>query len=76
MCPHILKKRLKPFVKSFGAKYFHKCSYNIPKGPPKERCGEQTKAETNVSRFKITSISRWKSSTKGKKSTSTNGWRR
>jgi hypothetical protein len=30
MCPHSLKKRSKPFAKSFGTKWFHKSSYTIP----------------------------------------------
>jgi len=71
-----LKKRSKPFIESFGIKQFHKSSYIIPKRPLEERCGEQTKVETNASRFKITFISRWESSTKGGRSTLVGGWRR
>jgi hypothetical protein len=76
MCPHTLKKKLKPFVESFGTKNYCKNSYTIPKGPPKERCDEQAKVEINVFQFKITSISIWKSSTKKGKSTSKNEWRK
>jgi hypothetical protein len=45
MCPHTSKKRLKPLVKSFGTKQFHKSSYIIFEGPLKEKHGEQTKVE-------------------------------
>jgi hypothetical protein len=43
MCPHTSKKRSKPFAKSFGTKQYHKSSYTILKGPPKEKRGEQNK---------------------------------
>jgi hypothetical protein len=36
MCPHILKKRSKPLVESFGTKQYHRGSYNIFKRPPEE----------------------------------------
>jgi hypothetical protein len=49
MCLHTSKKNLKPVTKSFGAKYFHKNSYTIPKGPLEERHGEQAKAMINAS---------------------------
>jgi len=76
MCPHTLKKRLKPFVKSFGTKHSYKGSYTVFEGPPEERCGEWAKAKINASWSKVTFVSKWKSLMKGKKSTSTNGWRR
>jgi hypothetical protein len=53
-----------------------KSSYTIPKGPSKERRGEQTKIKINASQSKITFVSRWKSLTKGGKSTLAYGWRR
>jgi hypothetical protein len=65
MCPHTLKFFLKPLAKSFGTKYFHKSSYTIFEGPPKERCGERTKTKINASQSKVTSISRWQSLMKG-----------
>jgi len=40
MCPHTLKKRLKPLAESSGIKQSHKSSCTIPEGPPKERRGE------------------------------------
>jgi hypothetical protein len=49
ICPQTSKKRLKPFVKSFGTKQFCKSSYTIYQGPLEERCNERTKTETNVS---------------------------
>ncbi len=76
MCPQTLKRRLKPFVESFGAKHFCQIAFTIFKRPPKERRGEQAKAEINVFQFKVTSISRWKSSTKGGISTLENEWRK
>jgi hypothetical protein len=76
MCPHTLKKRSKPFVKSCRTKQYHKSSYTIPEGPLEERCGEEAKVHINASQFKITSISWWKSSTKRRKPTSTSGWKR
>ncbi len=75
MCPHTLKKKPKPFAKSSKTKQSRKSSYTIPKGPLK-RQGERAKAKTNASQSKITSMSRWKSSTKGGKSTLASGWRR
>ncbi len=74
--PTYLKKRSKPFIESFGTKQFCKSSYTISEGPRKERCGEWTKEKINASWSKITSISKWTSSMKGRKSTSINGWRR
>ncbi len=44
--------------------------------PLKERRGEWTNIEINASWSKITFISRWKSSTKGGRSTSTSGYKR
>ncbi len=76
MCPHILKKKLKPLVKSLGTKQSHKSSYTILEGPSEERCDERTKIETNVFWSKVTFVLRWKSSMKGGKSTSASGWRR
>jgi hypothetical protein len=67
--PTYLKKRSNPLTKSSRTK----SSYTIPKGPLKERHGEQAKAKINASQFKVTSISRLKSSTKGGRSTS-NKW--
>jgi hypothetical protein len=52
MCPHISKKRSKPFAKSSGTKQSHKSSYTIPKGPPEGRCGEQAKTNINASQSK------------------------
>jgi hypothetical protein len=49
MCPHILKKSSKPFVKSSGTKQCHKSSYTISERPPEERHGEQTNVEINAS---------------------------
>jgi hypothetical protein len=76
MCSHTSKKRSKPLTKTFGTKPFHKSSYTILEGPLEKRHGEQVKTKINASQFKITLVSGWKSSTKGKKSTSTSGWRR
>jgi hypothetical protein len=41
-----------------------------------ENSGEQARVEINVFRSKMTSISRWKSLTKGRRSTLANGWGR
>ncbi len=51
-------------------------SYTAPKGPPEKRRGEWTKEKKNAFWSKITSVSRWKSSTKGGRSTLASGWRR
>ncbi len=74
MCPHTSKERSKPLAESSRTKHFRKSSYTIPKGPPEEKHGEWTKASTNASWFRVTSILGWKSSTKGGKSTSTNAF--
>jgi hypothetical protein len=37
------------------------------KRPSEERCGEQAKVKKNVFQSKVTSVSRWKSSTKGER---------
>jgi hypothetical protein len=76
MWPHNLKKRLKPLTKSSRTKQSYRSSYTIPKRPLEERHGERTKAETNASQFKITFISKWKSSKNGGRSTSIGGWRK
>jgi len=65
MCPHASKKRSKALAKSSRTKQSCKSSYTIPKKPLEERCDKRAKAETNVFRFKVTSILGWKSSTKG-----------
>jgi hypothetical protein len=76
MCPHTLKKRLKPLAKSSKTKQSRRSSYTIFERPPEKRHGEQAKVEINVSRSKVTFVLGWKSSTKGAKSTSIGGWRR
>jgi hypothetical protein len=68
-CAHILWKIGKSyFAKSFGRKQYPKSSYTIPKGPLEKKCGEWTKANINAFQCKVTSVSEWKSSTKGGKS--------
>jgi hypothetical protein len=37
MCPHTLKKRLKPLAKSSRTKQYCKSSYTIPEKPPEEK---------------------------------------
>ncbi len=76
MCPHTTKKRSKPLAKSFRTKQSHKSSYTVFEGPLKERRGEWAKVETNASWFKVTFVIKWKSSTKGGRSTSASGWRK
>ncbi len=76
MCPHTLKKILKPFIESFTTKQSHKSAYTTPKRQLEERQCEQAKAKTNVSHSKMNFVPRWKSSTKKGKSTSTSGCRR
>ncbi len=73
MCPHTSKNRSKPLIKSSRTKQSYKSSYTIPEWSPEKK---QAKAKTNVFRSKVTSISRWKSSTKGGRSTLASGWRR
>jgi hypothetical protein len=76
MCPHTSEKRSKAFAKSSRTKQFYKSSYTIPKRPPEEKCGEQTKAKRNASQFKVISISGWKSLTKRGKLILVGGWER
>ncbi len=68
MCPHISKKRSKPLTKSSKTKQSYKSSSTISERSSEERCDERTNIEINASWSKITSVSRWKSSTKEGKS--------
>jgi hypothetical protein len=73
MCPHTLKKKSNPFVETFRTKQSRKSSYIIPEGPPKERHGGRIKVKINAFRSKVTYVLGSKSSTKGRRSTLTNG---
>jgi hypothetical protein len=75
MCSRISKKLSKPLIKSLGIKQSHKSSYTILGGPLDERHGERVKAKINASLSKTRSIFGWKLSTKGGRSTSTEGWK-
>ncbi len=75
MCPHIYFLKSKPLTKSSWIKQSRKSSYTILEGPSNERRDEHAKAKINVFLSKTKSIFGWKSSTKGGRSTSTNGWR-
>jgi len=66
---------LKPFAKSTRTKQYHSNPYIVPKGPSKERRGEQAKVEINAFQFKVTYVSRWKSLIKEGKLTLANGWK-
>jgi hypothetical protein len=70
---HISKQKSKPLTKSSKTKQYCKSSCTIFKGLLDERCGECNNAKINASLSKTRSISRLKSSTKGGRSTSTNG---
>ncbi len=75
MCLHISKQKPKPIAKSSRTKQYCKSSYTIFKGLLDERCGKCIKAKINASQSKTRSIFGLKSSTKGGRSTSTNGWK-
>jgi hypothetical protein len=69
----ISKQKSKPLAKSSRTKQYYKGSYTIFKGLSDERRGECINAKTNASISKTRSIFGLKSSTKGGRSTSTNG---
>jgi hypothetical protein len=73
MCLHISKQTSKPLTKSSRTKQYYKSSYTIFKGLLDERCDECNEANINAFPSKTRSIFGLKSSTKGGRSTSTNG---
>jgi len=75
MCSHIFLKRSKPLARLLGTKQSCKNSYTILERPPNERLGKRVKIKINASLSKTKVVFKWKSSTKGGRSTSTNGWR-
>ncbi len=75
MCLHISKQKSKPLAKSLKTKQYHKSSYTIFKGLSNEKRGEWINVEINAFLSKTISIYELKSSTKGGRSTSTNGWK-